>query len=257
MPREEGAALLTLYKYRSLAPAYGRDFIDNVILHNRMWWQSPTSFNDPFDCDPVLVFGENAAERKQFAKRSSRHLVGVPRLARRSKIKEMLRVPKSMREQQTRQAFREWMAESAVSCFSEVKDSPLMWAHYADSHRGVCFEFCEMLQPDPWLAFEVDYTLDRPRVNIAGEDRQEVIKKGILTKSDVWRYEHEYRMVDYRKPPGFRTFPAATLKGIILGASISAEAREFVLGRARQRGGLTVYQASIDESLFRLNINPV
>ena len=125
------------------------------------------------------------------------------------------------------------------------------------SHRGVCFEFCEMLQPTPWVAFEVDYTFERPRANIAGDDKQEVIKKGILTKSDVWRYEHEYRMVDYRKPPDFRTFPAAALKGIILGANISAEDREFVLGRARQRGGLKIYQAIIDESLFRLNINPV
>jgi hypothetical protein len=34
-----------------------------------------------------------------------------------------------------------------VYCLSEVCDSSLMWAHYADSHQGVCLEFDALAAP--------------------------------------------------------------------------------------------------------------
>ena len=31
--------------------------------------------------------------------------------------------------------------DALATCFSKRNDSILMWSHYADSHKGVCFEF--------------------------------------------------------------------------------------------------------------------
>jgi len=30
---------------------------------------------------------------------------------------------------------------AGITCFSKVRDDILMWAHYADKHKGLCFEF--------------------------------------------------------------------------------------------------------------------
>jgi hypothetical protein len=30
---------------------------------------------------------------------------------------------------------------AGVACFSALPDDLLMWAHYADKHRGVCLKF--------------------------------------------------------------------------------------------------------------------
>jgi hypothetical protein len=55
-----------LYKYRGLSGPYGRIAVENAILNSRLFWQSPLSFNDPFDCNPVVYFGENDGERRRF-----------------------------------------------------------------------------------------------------------------------------------------------------------------------------------------------
>ena len=34
-----------------------------------------------------------------------------------------------------------------VYCLSEVCDSPLMWAHYTDSHTGICLDFDALAAP--------------------------------------------------------------------------------------------------------------
>lgn len=254
MSRVEGNALLNLFKYRSLAPPFGRDFLTNVIQNDRMWWQSPLAFNDPFDCHPVLIFGENAGQRVAFAKRASKNLKSIPRQQRRSQARELLKKRPEEHEASMTAAFREWMADTSVTCFSDVCDHPLMWAHYADSYRGVCLIFREQIGPDPWVAFEVTYSKERPTVNFAGPDRNEVITMGLLNKSDLWSYESEYRMIDYRSKPGFRPLPRNVLVGVIYGARMSESDKEFVgkLSAARER--FEIYESSVDPRFFKLNL---
>jgi len=51
-------------------------------------------------------------------------------------------------------------SKSGVLCMSKNWDSPLMWAHYADSHKGIVLGF-----DVPERAFyKVDYVKDRPRL---------------------------------------------------------------------------------------------
>ena len=247
---------LKLYKYRSLSGNHGRDTAQNIILHHRMFWQSPLEFNDPFDCDPVVIFGRSEKERLDWIKRANASNVDITnRLQRRNKKRELIQKPPDQHELEMRVAWREWMAETAVSCFSSVNDHQLMWGHYADSHKGVCFAFEEQYwRNEGWIAFDVSYSSIRPVVNLTQLRDADVMRDSLLNKSDVWDYEREFRMIEWRKRPGIREFPEKALKGVILGARISDCDRDFIIDLAGKRPHLKIWKAECDPSQFRLNI---
>jgi hypothetical protein len=84
--------------------------------------------------------------------------------------------------------------KSGVLCMSKAWDSPLMWAHYADSHKGMVLGF----DVPPKAFYKVDYVADRPKLadlGLSGFDdiTPEQIKTLTRTKAAGWSYEQEYR----------------------------------------------------------------
>jgi len=77
-------------------------------------------------------------------------------------------------------------------CLSEVEWNPVMWAHYADCHRGVCYRF-DVAQDHLW---QVDY-LKEPKslTNVRNAQPEDRLRALISTKSNEWRYEREHRLV--------------------------------------------------------------
>jgi hypothetical protein len=77
-----------------------------------------------------------------------------------------------------------------ILCFCSEWTGPLLWAHYADKHQGLCFGFDI---PDE-LAKDVEYVKERLRwptgVDIDWED---FMGRMICTKFSHWSYENEFR----------------------------------------------------------------
>jgi hypothetical protein len=79
-------------------------------------------------------------------------------------------------------------------CFCANWSNPLMWGHYADSHKGIALGF-EI--PDDVL-LDVHYTKNRASIAfdpdtksvVGGEDTLNMLLK---TKFEDWKYEEEYR----------------------------------------------------------------
>jgi len=82
-----------------------------------------------------------------------------------------------------------------VICFSEQYHDPVLWSHYADSHRGVALVF-EI--PDDY-AIPIDYQPERFHWNVdaaiqRGGFDESHLSKLISTKFLSWGYEKEIRM---------------------------------------------------------------
>ena len=94
------------------------------------------------------------------------------------------------------ETFRNQVNEQyGVICFSEQYHDPVLWSHYAGSHRGVALVF-EI--PDDY-AIPIDYQPERFKLDVdailkrGGFDESD-LSKLISTKFSSWHYENEIRM---------------------------------------------------------------
>ncbi len=123
-----------------------------------------------------------------------------------------------------------------VSCFSTTSDNILMWSHYADKHGGICIEYdfslLEKLENINAFLLPVIYSNDRPLLTVDkfdlenGQATQESVMRimpdlirAILTKSEFWKYEDEWRFIALAEPKQPVKLPI--ISKIFIGANIT------------------------------------
>ena len=176
----------------------------------------------------------------------------------------MAAVPSMVSMEQLRTAWRTRVPGLRILCFSKVADSPAMWAHYADKHRGVVLQLESNDERDScWLlARPVSYRAEGPRLptvdtwvrSLLGEeeiDWDEYLHEYYYVKGPEWEYEHEYRCVSDKKSheEGFYSdyvFHKEDLRGIVLGAHIRDADEQAIRILARPYPNAVIYRAHID-----------
>ena len=115
-----------------------------------------------------------------------------------------------------------------IVSFTKTATDPVLWAHYADNHRGLCLAFDTSVFPNDAFV-DINYSDDRPCIRFARmQDKgylQELgrdLDKALTTKSKSWAYEKEVRLIlstiEVEEPlPEFYGIPKGFLKEVILG----------------------------------------
>lgn len=92
-----------------------------------------------------------------------------------------------------------------VCCFSKNNNNFLMWAHYAENHKGICLEYDVEEEAYKTSFMEITYAKSLPELErverypaghpSAGAISANIKKDGpiFLTKSVDWKYEEEVR----------------------------------------------------------------
>lgn len=79
-------------------------------------------------------------------------------------------------------------SKNGLLCFSESWSSPVMWAHYASRHRGICLGF----EVGDGVAEKVKYREERvPKPAVLNEQFVEGL---LFSKFKHWEYEEEWRV---------------------------------------------------------------
>ncbi len=252
-----------LYKYRDLCGA-GLGYVERTILHNEIYLASPVSFNDPFDCLPDFDLRSSVEDRVAMNERAlirlKPHLSPEERAAEARHWAENPVVDldgddarltmQEMHDKHVRE-------QIGVYCVCECADSLLRWSHYGGSHSGACFEFDSIVMPFN-IAQDVDYSPSRDPVRRATETEERSIQKALLTKFEGWRYEHEWRVVEYEQGPGTYEIPSQALTGIVLGARISvAHESQLLRWVAARSPAIRVLRAVPSTSEFKLELHQV
>lgn len=113
-----------------------------------------------------------------------------------------------------RQRIREWQRRQddyyGVVCFSSTWRSPLMWAHYARDHTGLCLQFRpdrQSVRQAGHVLLNVQYRPTRlrrdsipPDLHCVENDRE--LRDLCATKFSPWRYEKEVRLLVNLRNPG-------------------------------------------------------
>ena len=195
-----------LYKYRPLS-----SYAVNDIINGRITLSSIGEFNDIFD-GAMHQYGskqeiENTAEARWKKLETIRTAAHLPEGL--FKKEDLVKPYIEHLKRESRLKFRELeYLGTFVCCFSKSNTSPLMWAHYADSNKGICIEYdFNMITKGNLLKnsiFPVAYTPKPINVTDLLEDTENHISPysldasilcAALNKSSDWQYEQEWRLV--------------------------------------------------------------
>jgi hypothetical protein len=169
---------------------------------------------------------------------------------------------------------REFFSNHKILCLSEVPDSIVMWAYYAQNHAGLVLRFCDAPGVDsPWsTARSIRYVKEMPNFfddeslsnMLSGEavDHRRIMDTFIFTKSTHWEHEREWRIYSAagrtRESHEDIPFNAMELSGVIFGCRMPADERELVADLVRKRyPATTLFQATTRSDTYGLTIAPL
>lgn len=159
-----------LYKYYSNESKYAFDNIEKEIIN----FTPIESLNDPFEGIGAYVYPITTEEKDYWDLVSP----DTPKILSESTIKLIYNIAN----------FRFRIFSS-----SNDYDNPLLWAHYANSHKGFCVGYNKSdIKGLQCTLQDINYESELYSIN---DTSLEEIKKLLYVKSDKWRYENECRAV--------------------------------------------------------------
>jgi tetratricopeptide (TPR) repeat protein len=246
-----------LFKYRG-----DNEYTERLVFRREIFLATANQLNDPFECTlqdlsrewvteqvrqamqaaiaGFVISSRNAVEpggrffglSRAKAEREVARILGAGSLnnvydAMRSFIRKRSgRPPSDCRTLLAR--FDDQLLQTGIFSLSAIPDHPLMWAHYGDDHRGVCFGFAidegSKLE-DPKHCFPVIYSDELPTMDANGPkvtlelrasgggvvSTQRVAfddptyQRVVNTKPTAWSYENEFRYIE--ETGGARPWP--------------------------------------------------
>jgi len=226
-----------LYHYQKWEP----EWLRKAVVERKIRFSGPENFNDPWDCRPFfkLDLSHPEARRREIdwimatnrkhntTWSEDRHQALAERLN--SDVEFLRRTILTMSDQLDggiREKYR-------IYCLCPSGTNALIWAHYAEKHRGIALEFdrySETMQG----AMPIEYSEFYPDMTLADRDDGLEILRPLLSKSDVWSYEHEVRLIAlerrmavspgddeiFKVDDGFFVLPEGVLTGVVLGCLV-------------------------------------
>lgn len=188
------------------------EYLIKELCNDKVYYSPPEAFNDPMDCSPVIEPDIHGDHLKELYHKIIAWQFGKEAVAQRLQTIDC-QIGEYEKPYPYRSIFEDYMYHDilesikihfstyGVLSLTKKFNSPLMWSHYADQHRGVCIKY--MLVDNNGVRPEkIDYT--RPRA-ISANDILEWIRFDpetvndkikefyFFSKAKEWKYEDEWR----------------------------------------------------------------
>lgn len=200
-----------IYHYTSI------DTAALIVGNQTLKFAPPPEFNDPLDMyEGLVTYQADSRTIRTWIRRNFPLLT-----SKRRRTMEHLVLTRPEAAEKFKGALTKIKLHSGVCCFSKVPDQVLMWSHYAQKHRGVCFGF--NIQPirkkEDFVVFDVNYVDAVTSANFFTE-REKILRHWALTKSTAWAYEQEVRaIIRDTKFQRYIKFDKACLKEVFFGCA--------------------------------------
>lgn len=267
----------TLYKYTSINCK--KNLIRFLkLIDGEAYFSSPNNFNDPFELSPSI----SPPTDEEILKNVS--LARFENLAK-PQLREILAMSRRQVEADNSSlSTEEWLNNFGIFCVTEDPVNLLMWAHYGNSHQGVCIGFdsnASLLKG----AQKLNYQKIRPRLpfNANIEPSKICLKSIFLTKSKDWSYEKEWRVIKrtlrddekefYKKQfelnpdsadsiveileseggPGKYRFPSQEIRNIYFGYKVCEKNKRIILNFIKKSElRIKIFQLRLDPKYYML-----
>ena len=222
-----------LYRY------YGcLDYALDTITKRRLYFSAPSNFKDPFDCLPKfsLFFCKREPEdiwKRYFFLLAKAQYPGISddearkhadAAITKGKYRDKLWLHKA--DEEIKKSIADHISTLRVCCFSRSPRNAMMWAHYANNHKGLVLQFKNSAMLDDrgsFKGFEVDY-YRQPIPLRRYVEAMEATENGdnvafarliLCSKSYEWQTEEEMRFFSRKK---YVPYSETMLTGILFGS---------------------------------------
>lgn len=272
---------MSIFKYMS------EDRIENVLIDNKIRFTQPIYFNDPFEVKLSInglalksdlikqhneVFEETIKNlyNKEFS--HLRNLISFKQFISLIDEKEILKqylavTNNEIFHQNIMKTFNEVISNKVgILSLTTKNDNLLMWAHYANEHKGFVIEFDrknDFLNGDLNNQIynglqKVNYSKERPNKFLIETEWHEVL----LTKSEEWSYEKEFRIIKQLEDADNKKgnihlfkFPKKMIKSIYCGCNMIDSNIERILNIVKNDSELEhveVYKSKVSDKFYCL-----
>lgn len=168
-----------------------------------------------------------------------------------------------------------WKRQYRVLCLAGEPDNILMWSHYARNHAGMVFAFEPKLELDSAFlaARPVFYSREVPTAGrlaqfikyVTGQwqkpDNTGAFEKSAFTKSLLWGYENEWRILDKESAAtsdlhSYRPFDPRELVEVYFGCRTIPSVRDGIITAAQSLGTAISFFEMRDERI-RFELTPI
>lgn len=228
--------LPVVYKYRPISSQ-----TETLLRKREIYFPLASEINDPFDCRVVLnreappetlwemmktyyATKYSVADEIDIVNKMLLEFSPSDPVKTRTLAKEIIDQKKWMTLLDHIEAGNQYMLKGRLTktrlyCFSAVRDSLLMWSHYADYHSGICLGFSTE-SPVLSIIKPVEYLSEYPKISSYTVDDDTYLRFSLYSKAKDWSYEQEWRIVlnnaDKVEMP-VHHFASTDLKEVIFG----------------------------------------
>jgi len=255
--------------------------------HGQVWFSPLSAQNDPFDTNPCYLKSPRWEVQKLIKEFHRRYGIlasfsGSNLAAAAAKKGLSRKALKSVKKKTYVDAtfdtsdnlLKTTRTDMTICCFSASDSDILMWSYYASSHSSFCFRF-ERSESQAGEARSklgrVKYTSERPTIStiqiilnaieraypefkkLSHKDRDTFTDSFILTKSDHWSHEKEWRALRrFPSKSGYHSISPYRLTGIIMGCRASSNLEKYLNDVSGH--GIDVLHATVDENMYKLHV---
>lgn len=242
----------SLFKYQAFGRNALRSFIDDKI-----WLADRESFNDPFDSMCYI-------NRKHSDEELLAHLNDCTQSRDDAKGFTLKDIPQErLNYEQMLNVLEEGVRNAGIFCLSATPFEPLMWAHYANGHRGFCIEYERKAGNDLGESGCLKVIYDDPAFTIfSGLDffrkPEDVLQRILTYKARSWQYEHEWRLIRmWKGSPGERYYRLnARILSISFGLKMPRRDALTVIKTLRHLKEIKFYQMAVIQERLALQVIP-
>ena len=208
---------ISLYRYRPI----NSNEID-ALEKGYLWFHAADDFNDPFEGTIKLKEVEQDTTMEIALQISTRRNNEKPELTER-----VFEIPNLLAQSNDyyKRIFQSMLSHTKVCCFSKSKTNELMWAHYADKHKGMVLEYNISFDLKTFsFALPVIYHEKLPEINFMAQQDKSILSV-LENKSERWSYEQEVRIINDNPRGTNNKIPIDpnALRSVIFGCKMSEE----------------------------------
>jgi hypothetical protein len=246
---ENGEHPRYLYKYRAID-----DNTLKSIRNSEYWFAQPKMFNDPFDCNLSEILNHSLEDFKNYLAYQN-NKSGMTEKEYKTHIKNFKKNPKWARNLAIN-ARENAMNEHGVFSLSQESKNILMWSHYGDQHKGIVLKF-DILADTEFFStpIKINYVEKYDELNYySTQDRLNSLSRNISTKSTLWSYEKEYRIL--KSENGLHKVNKISLCEVIFGCKTPPTKLKEVKSLIKKSGyeNVSFSKATIDHGQFSLSV---